>query len=71
MSQRPIKPDDYRSLKYFHQERSLSRYCAWEDIQEDLQRKHPEVIKAVSDLLAAKRTLDLVIDNLPSGEEEL
>jgi hypothetical protein len=62
-------------LVYFWEEKGdVTRYCEWERMQPELQRKYPEIIKAWNDYLASRRTLTAVLhyalDHLPSAESE-
>ncbi len=56
--------EDLRSMKYFHQEKSIERMSDWGKLKPLVQREYPEVIAAMAALKVAERTLDAVINNM-------
>lgn len=68
-----IEEEDYDMLQYFHEEKGdMTRYAQWDALLPLLKVKHPELITAMRNLRAARRTLDAIVANLgpDSGQED-
>jgi len=68
-----MEEGDYDMLRYFHEEKGdMTRYAQWDALLPLLKKKHPELITAMRNLRAAKRTLDAIVANLgpDSGQED-
>lgn len=71
MTQTTITPEDLLMLRYFWQEKGdLTRYVRWEALVPVLERERPEVIAAHRNLIEARRTLDAIIDALPTDASD-
>jgi hypothetical protein len=68
--QRAVTPGDLNMLDYFwSQKEDVERYSSWPEIQEDLERRFPEIAVAWRSYQAARRTLTAVIKHAYSEAE--
>jgi len=65
---RDLTDEERSSLRYFHEEKGdVTRWTTWPELQPVLAAHHPELLKALQDLRAAEKILDLVVRDIYEG----
>ena len=65
MSKPDLPDDDIRSIQYFWREKGdLDRWVGWDDAWPRIQERCPELAKAWTGYIGARRILHLVVNSL-------
>jgi hypothetical protein len=60
-----ITEEDKVMLKYFWEEKEdIERYCNFEKIKPELEKKYPEILRAWNDYQVSKNILSALIKNM-------
>ena len=59
-----ITEDDKSCIYYYIKEKDITCWGEWKDKKAEIKREYPELVAALENLKAAKRTLDAVMHTL-------